>query len=272
MEIQIRFHIGVGIMQAAIHHGDGFSHGAQQLFLNSGSSQAGNLRLQYQPQLRQVRQPFLLVDADHQIQRLPNRMGSPIRHERAAPRIGLDQALFTQGLHCFAHRSAAYSKALGQVALRRQLVPRLELAFQNGVFHLLHNLLVLARRLYRPVHWLGGYRIKRFDCHLENQITQIRSISQVGIAVQTTYHTKPVYWIQTVLMFTNSRIPCTASSRPWPEYFTPPNGKRGSEDTILFRKTMPASSSLMNLSVSAGSLVQALAPRPKRLSLAIWMA
>src|SRR5208337_1431519 len=71
------------------------------------------------------------------------------------------------------------------------------------------------------------------------------------------------YWIQTVLMFTNSRIPCTASSRPWPEYFTPPKGKRGSDATILFKKTIPASSSLMNLSVSAGSFVQALAPNPK---------
>ncbi len=48
----------------------------------------------------------------------------------------------------------------------------------------------------------------------------------------------------------NSRIPCSASSRPWPENFTPPKGSRGSEATILFRKTMPASSSLINLSVS----------------------
>src|ERR1039458_4245525 len=35
---------------------------------------------------------------------------------------------------------------------------------------------------------------------------------------------------------------------------------------------IPASSSLMNLSVSAGSFVHALAPSPKRLSLAIWIA
>src|SRR5579859_950161 len=76
----------------------------------------------------------------------------------------------------------------------------------------------------------------------------------------------------TVLIFMNSRIPFSASSRPCPEYFTPPKGSRGSDATILFRKTMPASSSLMNLSVSAGSLVQALAPSPKRLSLAICIA
>src|ERR1700719_2782795 len=38
MEVEIRFHISIGIMQAAIHHGHGFPHGAQQLFLNSERS------------------------------------------------------------------------------------------------------------------------------------------------------------------------------------------------------------------------------------------
>ena len=155
MEIEIRLHIRVGVTQVAIHHGDRFVHGAQQLFLNPGSSQACNLRLQHQPQLGEVRRPFLLVDADHQIQRLSNRLGSPIRHKSAASGVGFDKALFTQGLHCFAHGGAAYPKSLGKIALRRQLVARLELALENRVFHLLHNLLEQARRLYRSVYRFG---------------------------------------------------------------------------------------------------------------------
>ena len=55
MEIEIGFHVGVGIVQAAVHHGDGFPHGAQQLFLNARGSQAGNFGLEHQPQLRQIR-------------------------------------------------------------------------------------------------------------------------------------------------------------------------------------------------------------------------
>jgi hypothetical protein len=39
------------------------------------------------------------------------------------------------------------------------------------------------------------------------------------------------YSIQTVFMSVNSRMPCTPSSRPWPDHFTPPKGKRGSEAT-----------------------------------------
>src|ERR1700751_988702 len=78
--------------------------------------------------------------------------------------------------------------------------------------------------------------------------------------------------IQTVLVFVNSRMQYGPSSRPWPEAFTPPKGTRGSLATIWLMKTIPDSRSLMNCSRSPGSLVQALAPRPKRLSLAMAMA
>src|SRR5271168_1191373 len=76
------------------------------------------------------------------------------------------------------------------------------------------------------------------------------------------------YFTQTVFIFVNSRIPLIDNSRPWPERFTPPKGTRGSDATIWLIKTIPASNSLMKRSRSAGSLVHALAPKPKRLSLA----
>src|SRR5262249_484987 len=43
--------------------------------------------------------------------------------------------------------------------------------------------------------------------------------------------------IQIVFVFVNSRMPVAPSSRPKPERFTPPNGKRGSEATIALMKT-----------------------------------
>src|SRR5215470_328978 len=78
--------------------------------------------------------------------------------------------------------------------------------------------------------------------------------------------------IQTVFIFVNSLMPTAPSSRPCPDHFTPPNGIRGSEATMRLINTIPASSSLINLCCSAGSLVQALAPSPNRLSFAIRMA
>src|SRR2546430_4833149 len=46
---------------------------------------------------------------------------------------------------------------------------------------------------------------------------------------------------QTVWMFTNSLIPYSESSRPYPDRFTPPNGRRASEATIPLMNTSPAS-------------------------------
>src|SRR5207247_3043640 len=48
--------------------------------------------------------------------------------------------------------------------------------------------------------------------------------------------------IQIVFAFVNSRIPTAPSSRPKPERFTPPNGRRGSEATIALMKTIPVRS------------------------------
>jgi hypothetical protein len=49
---------------------------------------------------------------------------------------------------------------------------------------------------------------------------------------------QPKYYLMaTVLIFTNSRSPhMLSSTRPEPEFFTPPNGSRGSEPTTELRK------------------------------------
>ena len=75
--------------------------------------------------------------------------------------------------------------------------------------------------------------------------------------------------IQTVLMFTNSRMPKSASSRPYPECFTPPNGRRGSDATMPLMKTDPASISSMNFACSFASLVHAAEPSPNGVAFAI---
>src|SRR5271169_4088839 len=75
-------------------------------------------------------------------------------------------------------------------------------------------------------------------------------------------------FIQTVLMLTNSRIPCTLSSRPNPEFFTPPNGRRGSDATIPLINTAPASRCSIQYCCSSGSFVHAALASPNGVSFA----
>ncbi len=78
--------------------------------------------------------------------------------------------------------------------------------------------------------------------------------------------------IQTVLMLTNSRIPNSLNSLPYPDCFTPPKGSRGSEAVIPFTNTIPESNSSTKRLRSAGSFVQTLLPRPKMVSFATRIA
>ena len=57
-------------------------------------------------------------------------------------RNGFDQTFFAKSLCGLAHCSAADPKSLCQFALRRQLISRLEIAFDDGFFNLLNDLLV----------------------------------------------------------------------------------------------------------------------------------
>src|ERR1700685_3407337 len=66
------------------------------------------------------------------------------------------------------------------------------------------------------------------------------------------------YFTHTVLIFVNSLIPLLDNSRLCPERFAPPKETRGSDATIWLMNAIPASSSLLKRSRSAGSLVQAL--------------
>src|SRR5689334_11468376 len=77
-----------------------------------------------------------------------------------------------------------------------------------------------------------------------------------------------LYLIQTVFTFTKARMPSSPSSRPYPEHFTPPKGRRGSLFTMPFTNTAPASIRGTSRSISAALEVHSEAPRPKRESLA----
>src|ERR687897_668109 len=74
------------------------------------------------------------------------------------------------------------------------------------------------------------------------------------------------------LILTNSNIPYLDNSRPNPLFLIPPNGTRGSEETILLTVTIPDSINLENFSALCRFRVQILAPRPNFESFAIWMA
>src|SRR5947207_2950942 len=74
--------------------------------------------------------------------------------------------------------------------------------------------------------------------------------------------------IQTVWMLVNSLIPYDDSSRPYPERFTPPNGRRASDATMPLMNTRPASTRSASRFPRSTSEVQMLEPSPKSVSLA----
>jgi hypothetical protein len=117
---------------------------------NSGSwahrRQRRDLRFENGPHFRQMRGSFRLTDLRHQIQRLPHGLRCAVGDEGAAARVRFDQTFFAQRLHRFAHGSAAHAETLGQIALGRELISRLQSAFNNGFFDLLNDLLVKPRR------------------------------------------------------------------------------------------------------------------------------
>ena len=69
-------------------------------------------------------------------------------------------------------------------------------------------------------------------------------------------------------MLVNSWMPCSASSRPNPDAFVPPNGSRTSLRTSALTKQAPAAMRRAIASPRARSVVQTLAPRPKAVSFA----
>src|SRR6266404_3841764 len=108
---------------------------------------------------------FLLADADHQVERLPDRVRSAIGHESSATGIGFNQTLLTERLNRFANCGAAYPETLGQIAFRRKLVTRLELALEDRLLHLLDDLLVQSGGLHGAVQRLDAQGIHRFIAH-----------------------------------------------------------------------------------------------------------
>src|SRR6266852_8486335 len=78
--------------------------------------------------------------------------------------------------------------------------------------------------------------------------------------------------IQTVFQLTNSRIPITSSSRPWPLDLMPPKGRRGSDFTMPLMNTWPACNSSVKRRTSPASRVHAAEPRPNFVALASWSA
>src|SRR5437867_10216298 len=69
------------------------------------------------------------------------------------------------------------------------------------------------------------------------------------------------YAIQTDLTLTNSRIPYSDSSRPYPERLIPPNGSRGSDLTTPFTKTEPASICATSRSALSANMSETVTPR-----------
>src|SRR5216683_1897282 len=81
-------------------------------FIGSRGRERGDFRLQDLANLHQIARSFRLANLDHTVERLADGIGGSVGDKGSAAGIGFYQALFSQGLHCFADRSAAYPKLL----------------------------------------------------------------------------------------------------------------------------------------------------------------
>src|SRR6267154_254066 len=275
MKVQVRFDKCVGIPPRRIHYRDRFAHRNQVLFVCSRGRERSDFRLQNLANFDEVARSFRLPNLDHTVEGLADGIGSSIGDKRTPAGIRFDQALFSQGLDGFANGGAAHSKLLSQLAFGRKLVARFERALDDRVFDLLNDLLVKARRAYDFVH--GSLDKRPVLDWIRRSFSQNKgswSSCWTTLPHQPKLPQPPHFpsSIHTVLMLVNSRIPCTPSSRPCPDHFTPPNGIRGSEATMRLMNTIPDSKSSIKRGRSRGSSVHALAPKPKRLSLAMRMA
>src|SRR5206468_2757587 len=77
-----------------------------------------------------------------------------------------------------------------------------------------------------------------------------------GYSLCAPARTASVSPIHTDLALQNSRMPCTDSSRPYPEFFTPPKGRSLYEVVMPLMNTAPASRSRAKAACSSGSVVQ----------------
>src|SRR5579864_4754829 len=89
-----------------------------------------------------MRQPFLLTDAAHQVERLPDRLGRSVGDKCSAPRVRFHQALLAQRLDCLPHCRAAHAEVLGQLAFCGQLIAGFQRALEDRLLDLLNDLLV----------------------------------------------------------------------------------------------------------------------------------
>ena len=75
--------------------------------------------------------------------------------------------------------------------------------------------------------------------------SDLRDISRKPLSGERAQATKKDFTL------VNSRIPCTESSRPYPDLLMPPKGNSGIDATTAFAKTIPASSPSIAWSISS---------------------
>src|SRR5277367_6573233 len=90
--------------------------------------------------------------AHHAIKSLAHRTSGFIGHEGAAPRVGLHQTLFAQGLHRFTNRGSTYTKLLREIPFGGQLFAPLQVALEYGILDLLNDLFVQPQSLDNFIH------------------------------------------------------------------------------------------------------------------------
>ena len=142
MKIKIGLDISLWILASTVHDSNGFPHGGEFRLLDSRCGQRGDFGLENRANFGQMIGPFRLPNLYHKVKGLPHGLRRAIGDECSFSRVSLYESFFAKRLHGFAHRGATHAEPLRQFALGGKLITGFQIAFNDGFFDLLNDLLV----------------------------------------------------------------------------------------------------------------------------------
>ena len=142
MKLQIGFDECIGIIQRALHQGNGLADRFDLFGRRAGGGARGDFGFQNLARFGKIQRALRRSNTEHESKCMTNRARGSIGDECAAPRVTLDESFLLQDFDCFAHDGTTDAKLTGKFALGREPVAVAQFAAEDLVFDLRDDLLV----------------------------------------------------------------------------------------------------------------------------------